>query len=118
VVTLVLSLLVIVMSIGVVLGVRACASGRIPRNPLVGLRVRWVLDDEEAWETGHRAAVPAVTAAAPVAVVVGIIGAVPALGEDARIILALAGLGVLVAGLVWGTVLAARAARASVKARS
>lgn len=113
----VLPVIVVIMSVGVVLGVRACASGRIKLNYALGLRVGFVLHDEEAWEAGHRAAVPAVTAAAPVGVVLGIVGAIPALGENGQIIVSMCGLAAVVVGLVWGTAAANRAAKALVQSR-
>lgn len=51
-----LALLVSVPAWAVHACVRACASGQIAANGLVGLRVRALMRSEAAWRTGHRAA--------------------------------------------------------------
>ncbi|MFC4244533.1 SdpI family protein [Gryllotalpicola reticulitermitis] len=116
--TVVLPLIVVIMALGVVLGVRACANGRIKLNLAIGLRVGWVLHDEEAWEAGHKAAIPAVARVAPIAVVIALVAAIPAFGELAQILIALVGLAVVVVGLLWGTAAANRAAKVSVESRA
>lgn len=51
-----LALLVSVSAWAVHACVRACASGQIPANGIVGLRLRALTRSEGAWRTGHGAA--------------------------------------------------------------
>lgn len=55
---------------------RAAASGRIPRNRSVGIRLPSLLRSEQRWEAGHRAAAAPALAAAGVLAVLSVAAAV------------------------------------------
>lgn len=90
---------------------RAAAAGGIRANAALGLRTPATTASEEAWEEGHRAALPVVrplcVAAAVLAVAGTLAGSWPPLG--AALVLAAAAL--LVGAAVIGGVVAHRAAR-------
>jgi hypothetical protein len=52
------AIVIAILSIAIVVVIPLCASGRIPRNPFVGLRLPAFFATDDAWEVGHRAAVP------------------------------------------------------------
>lgn len=81
---------------------------RLPRNRWVGLRTAGIRDDDEAWRVGHRAAGPALMAAAgpPLLLGVALIAAPPDQLEDWFLFMAV--VGVVTGGLL---ALAARQAR-------
>lgn len=81
---------------------------RLPRNRWVGLRTAGIRDDDEAWRMGHRAAGPALMAAAgpPLLLGVALIAAPPDQLQDWFLFMAL--VGVVTGGLL---ALAARQAR-------
>lgn len=81
---------------------------RLPRNRWVGLRTAGIRDDDEAWRVGHRAAGPALMAAAgpPLLLGVALIAAPPDRLEDWFLFMAV--VGVVTGGLL---ALAARQAR-------
>jgi hypothetical protein len=81
---------------------------RLPRNRWVGLRTAGIRDDDEAWRVGHRAAGPALVAAAgpPLLLGVALIAAPPDRLEDWFLYMAV--VGVLTGGLL---ALAARQAQ-------
>ena len=66
---------------------------RLPRNRWIGLRSAGIRDDDEAWQTGHRAAGPALVAAAgpPLLLGVALIAAPPAALEDWFLFMAVVG---------------------------
>ena len=81
---------------------------RLPRNRWVGLRTAGIREDDEAWRVGHRAAGPALMAAAgpPLLLGVALIAAPPDQLEDWFLFMAV--VGVVTGGLL---ALAARQAR-------
>lgn len=83
---------------------------RLPRNRWIGLRIAGIRDDDDAWRIGHRAAGPALMAAAgpPLLLGVALLAAPPAALEDWFLFMAV--VGVATGGLL---ALAARQARAA-----
>ena len=81
---------------------------RLPRNRWVGLRTAGIRDDDEAWRIGHRAAGPALMAAAgpPLLLGVALLAAPPDTLEDWFLFMAV--VGVVTGGLL---ALASRQAR-------
>ncbi|HVX08447.1 SdpI family protein [Humibacter sp.] len=97
-----------ILSIAVVVLIPLCATGRIPRNPFIGLRLPAFFASEDAWKAGHRAAVPSSVVGAVVALVACVLAI--ALPSTAGVWLTVAVVALL-AGLVVGAVLGTRAAR-------
>ena len=66
---------------------------RLPRNRWIGLRTTGIRDDDRAWRIGHRAAGPALIAAAgpPLLLGVALIVAPPAALEDWFLFMAVVG---------------------------
>ena len=55
---LILSLLLLALcSLGIAAANHACASGRIKKNPWLGIRTGKTMVNEDTWQAGHRAAV-------------------------------------------------------------
>ena len=87
-----------------------CATGRIPRNSIAGLRLPALFASDRAWMVGHHAAIPpTVAAAVVVAVVGGVAIVIPDFDRIAIPIMLLA----FLAGLIGASVLANRAARST-----
>jgi len=85
------------------------AKGRIPLNPWAGIRIPSLMRSSEAWRAGHASAIrPSAIAcgAALLCSIVGLFAPVAYLGSIA----------ISVAGLVWVTLRASRAAKATVHA--
>lgn len=92
---------------------RLSAAGRLPRNPLAGIRIPSTLRSDEAWRAGHRAAASALTAAGVGPVVAAAVIAAQRPSPDAEKLLLRAGSGWLVSWLGVATWQASRAARAT-----
>lgn len=52
-----MGVLLIAPVLGLVISYRA-ASGKLPRNPTMGIRIPSLAVSEEAWQAGHRASIP------------------------------------------------------------
>lgn len=99
---------------------RQTTSGQLCRNALVGIKTKATKSSDAAWLAGHRAAGPRMLAAARTGYVAGACTAVLAIvralhGIDVLIALVVpnAGMALLLAFALHGTVLADRAARAA-----
>ncbi|CAN5181569.1 hypothetical protein BH11ACT4_BH11ACT4_22410 [soil metagenome] len=91
--------------IAVVLAVAAalCASGVIPRNRVVGIRIASFFESADAWKTGHRVAViPMGLAAGACVALTFVAAAVPAYDGSTAVIVSTV---ILVGGVVLGAVL-------------
>jgi len=85
------------------------ARGVVPRNRWLGIRTAATLRDADTWQRAHRAAlVPMLTTAAVMAVA-GVIGCLLGQWNSEPLILAIAA--AAVAGSIWSTWVAVRAAR-------
>lgn len=98
-------------SVGVWRVVVGAAAGRIRNNGALGLRTPATMSSEEAWEAGHRAALPVVKPLCIGAGIAAVAGAILGSWAPAGIVLVLIAAGLLVAGAVGGGVAAHRAAR-------
>lgn len=54
------ALVPLVLAVLFIVIIPLCASGRIKNNPIVGIRLPSLRASQEAWERGHRAALPMV----------------------------------------------------------
>lgn len=96
-----------ILSVAIVVLVPLCASGRIPRNPYIGIRMPAFFISDETWRAGHRAAVLPCICGAVVGIIASVLViAVPTL---ANVWFAVATGGVLV-GVIIGAVVGIRAA--------
>lgn len=96
--------LVLIVAIVVPFAVVLCATGSIPRSIGIGIRIRATMTSDDAWETGHRAAITPTVGGGILSAVVALI----AFGDPALAVFALLP---LVIGVVVGAVLANRALR-------
>lgn len=104
------------VSLGLLLGwaCRTSRTGTLERNGLVGIRTRATMASDAAWDAGHRAAAPALGAAAWACGVSGLAGTVLAIvGSWLAGVAVVGGYLVLTATMVVATVRAGRAARAA-----
>lgn len=85
------------------------ASGVIGRNALVGIRIRALMHDDDAWKRGHRAAIAPASIAAAIAITLGAVFVATGRTNDTGSVL-LCALPIVV-GAIWGAVVAARAVR-------
>lgn len=60
------------LSVAFMVVVPLCATGRIKSNPIVGIRWASLRTSEVAWQTGHRAAMPATYVGGVLAILAGI----------------------------------------------
>jgi hypothetical protein len=90
---------------------RLAAAGRLPRNPVAGIRIPSTMRNDAAWKAGHRAGAPALTAAGfgPLAAAVLVATTHPNL--RARAVLKRIDTGWVLAWLALATAQASRAAR-------
>ncbi|MGD0981898.1 MAG: SdpI family protein [Solirubrobacteraceae bacterium] len=90
---------------------RLAAAGRLPRNPIAGIRIPSTMRDDAAWKAGHRAGAPALTAAGfgPLAAAAVVATTSPSL--EARAALKRIDTGWVLAWLALATAQASRAAR-------
>jgi len=90
----------------------AGAIERLPRNRWAGLRMQAMLEDDDAWRIGHKAAGPALIAAAgpPLLLGVALLAVPPETVEDWFLVYAV--VGVMTGGLI---ALAARQARRAIE---
>jgi len=102
------AVVVAILSVAIVVLIPLCATGRIPRNPFIGLRLPAFFASDDAWEAGHRAAVPSSVCGAIVAVVACVLAiALPSIAGVWFTVAVVA----LLAGLAVGAVLGTRAAQ-------
>lgn len=90
----------------------AAADGRIARNQLVGIRTRRTLSSDDAWASGHSAAMPWTRRTAWATALVGLVTVALAVSDRpaAAFATGLGAMGVLVLGLLVATSAAGRAA--------
>jgi hypothetical protein len=99
--------------------VRRTAAGTFRRNGIYGLRLASTLASDEAWEAGHRAALPYLKVTGWSGVVMAVITVALVLGfvvsgngvPEAVVAVPLGALCVQVVGMIVGTVAAGKAAR-------
>lgn len=95
-----------------------CGKGALPRNGAVGIRTRATKSSDEAWDAGHRAAVPLMRRSAwfglVMAVVTVVLVVVLGPGEDPgwEVVVPIAGFIGVAVGLCLAGVVADRAAKA------
>jgi len=82
---------------------RMLGNGTLGPNPLVGFRLRPLLRSEEAWQRGHEAAVRPLTIAAAV----GFLALVASVIGSRHVLLYLIFLGIALAVMIVGVILAA-----------
>ena len=96
-----------IVSVAVTVLAVLCGRGRIPRNPWVGIRIPAFFTDDEAWRTGHHAAVLPMIVATIVSAVIAIIAtALPQLDTTTATLITA---GVIIAGLIAGAIRGSRA---------
>ncbi|HWD61781.1 MAG TPA: SdpI family protein [Humibacter sp.] len=101
------AVVVAILSIAVIVLIPLCATGRIRRNPFIGLRLPAFFASDEAWMAGHRAAVlPSVCGGVVGLVAAILVVAVQGFGEVWFVI----EIAAILAGLIVGAVLGTRAA--------
>lgn len=102
------ALILAVLAIAIAVLVSLCATGRVPRNPIAGIRIPSLFVSDEAWMVGHRAAlVPTVVAAVICSVIAAFVVAVPTFAVAGTWTIVV----VLLGGLLLASALASRAAR-------
>lgn len=84
----------------------AAKRGSLSLNPVVGLRVPALMQDEKSWRVGHAAALTPAIVSLGVAVVFDLVGIASFLAYWGSIV-------TLIAGLIWIVVRASKAARGS-----
>ncbi|WP_029146513.1 SdpI family protein [Microbacterium luticocti] len=103
------ALVLTLLAIATVVLFALCATGRVHRNPIAGIRIPALFASDEAWRVGHRAAlIPMVVTTVICAVLTIVAAAVPSFaagGTWAAVI-------VLLGGLLAAAMVAGRAARA------
>jgi uncharacterized membrane protein len=87
------------------------ARGSLPLNPVAGLRLPSTMRSPEAWQAGHRAALPTVVVTVAVILLASIAAFVDTSDVDRAVVVSLSCAGVLVLGMIVACVLASRAAR-------
>lgn len=110
-----LSLLVAVLAVAIPAATLAAASGRIARNPFVGIRIRWTMLDADTWRIGHRAAARVSWWAMLPAFVLAVAGLFTQ--RPWLTVLDFIAVLLLIGGLVWMSVVANNAALTAVGAR-
>ncbi len=96
-----------IVSVAVTVLAVLCGRGRIPRNPWVGIRIPAFFSSDEAWQTGHQAAVlPMIVATIITAVIAVIATVVPHLDTTTTILITA---GVVIVGLIAGAIRGSRA---------
>ena len=93
-----------IVSVAVTVLAVLCGRGRIPRNPWVGIRIPAFFTDDEAWRTGHHAAVLPMIVATIVSAVIAT--ALPQLDTTTATLITA---GVIIAGLIAGAIRGSRA---------
>ncbi|MGV0869903.1 SdpI family protein [Corynebacterium kalidii] len=99
--------------------VRRTAAGAFKRNHVYGLRLASTLASDEAWDAGHRAAVPHMRVSGWFGVVMTVITVALILGfvvsgndvPEALVAVPLGALCIQLVGMTWGTVAANKAAK-------
>ena len=93
-----LSLIPMVLAIAFMIVVPMCANGTIKANPVVGIKWESLQASEDAWQRGHKAAIPATFVGSILALIVGLVLLfVPssgAIGFIASFVCLLAGFGI------------------------
>jgi len=87
------------------------ARGTLGRNSMAGLRTRAMLASEQAWETGHRAALPVMVVVAALTVIAAITSILVIGNIHAYLAAIVAAVLILLVGVVVATIIAGRAAR-------
>ncbi|HEY9290961.1 MAG TPA: SdpI family protein [Microlunatus sp.] len=88
--------------VGLIAISRLLANGTIGPNPMIGFRLRPLLRSEQAWQSGHRAAVGPMT----VAGVIGIVALIASVLLSGSVMPYLVMLGIAVVSLVTGVIVA------------
>lgn len=92
---------------------RMLGNGTLGPNPLVGIRLPALLDSEDAWQRGHRAAVRPLTVAA----VIGFLALVGSVLVSRHVVAYLVFLGIALVVMIIGVIVAAIAAVRAAKNR-
>jgi hypothetical protein len=88
---------------------QVAAWGGLKRNGWIGIRTRPLMESDEAWRAGHRAALPALRGTCVPVAIGGVIGSIAAGGGMNSV--ASWGALLLVGGIVWSTFRAGQAAK-------
>lgn len=68
-----ISIVPIVLSIAFMIIVPLCASGAIKANPVVGIKWGTLQESEDAWQRGHKAAIPATFVGSILSILAGVV---------------------------------------------
>lgn len=98
-------------TLGVWWVVAAGADGRLGVNHWMGMRTSATMSSQDAWQAGHRAALPIVKPSCLAAAVVAGAGAVLGFRPPLGVVLMLVAAGLMLVGTIAGGVAAHRAAR-------
>lgn len=90
--------------------VQACATGRIGPNAIAGIRMPSVLVNEKTWRVGHQAALLATWSTSALAALFGGFALFSGSSQANMGLYVLIGAGILLAGTIWGSVVAHMAA--------
>jgi len=94
----------------IILG-RMAATGRLPRNGFVGIRLPSTMRSDDAWMAGHRAASTSLTISGVGPVALGVIAVATNRGRSGDTVLLVIGLVWILGWIALGTVQANRAAK-------
>lgn len=98
------------ISIGVPISIRACATGRVGVNATLGIRTQYLMASPAAWKAGHKAALPPIYIASALALVAVLVSFVPAFSIVTRLTLAIAAAVAILVGMLISVPMANRAA--------
>ena len=100
---LILSLLLLALcSLGIAAANHACASGRIKKNPWLGIRTGKTMVNEDTWQAGHRAAVQPMWVSGIAAAAISLAGLLFLDSPGTQTVMALMACALLLVAVIYG----------------